>query len=300
MSLREEKKNLSFEKRSESARKQQKSQDQRRVIIINVALALMIVIVVLAARAMVVKQNTEEQEAKEDVKVVEATAEPTDTPAPTNTPEPVGSERWVRKDLDATKPMVALTFDDGPYSKVTRRILASLQENGGRATFFVVGNRLEIYAETMKLAYDQGNQIGSHTYDHSDLRAMSVKQLKKEVKKTNKAVSAVIGCDTTTLRPPYGNVNTKMRKTIPVPMIYWSLDSEDWKSRNVKSILKQCKSVKDGDIILMHDLYPTTAEAVEQLVPKLVKKGFQLVTVDEMFYYKGIDAKAGKVYYSGR
>ncbi len=300
MSLREEKKNLNLGERSKSARKQQKLPDRGKVIMINIALALVIVMVALTVKAMVLDKNANRQKTQDNKKVAEATQAPSDTPAPTNTPEPVGAERWLRKDLDASKPMVALTFDDGPYSKVTRRILKSLQDHGGRATFFVVGNRIETFAETMKLAYDQGNQIGSHTYDHSDLRTMSVKQLKKEVKKTNKAVSDVIGCNTTTLRPPYGNVNKKMRKTIPVPMIYWSLDSEDWKSRDAKAIIKQCKSVKDGDIILMHDLYPSTAAAVEKLVPKLVKEGYQLVTIDELFYYKGIQAKGGKVYYSGR
>ena len=83
-------------------------------------------------------------------------------------------------------------------------------------------------------------------------------------------------------------------------MIYWSVDTEDWASRNKAKILKRCKSIKDGDIVLMHDLYPSTAAAVEKLVPKLRKKGFQLVTVEELFYYKGIDAKGGKVYFSGR
>ena len=83
-------------------------------------------------------------------------------------------------------------------------------------------------------------------------------------------------------------------------MIYWSVDTEDWASRNSKKILKKCKSISDGDIVLMHDLYPSTAEAVEKLVPKLRKKGFQLVTVEELFYYKGIDAEGGKVYFSGK
>lgn len=300
MRLRDEEKNLKLGERRESARKQQKMQDRGKIIVINIAVALVIVMVALTVKAVVLDKNTKQQKPEDNKKVVEATDAPSTTPAPSSTPEPVGADRWIRKDLDTTKPMVALTFDDGPYAKVTRRILKSLQENGGRATFFVVGNRIETYAETMKLAYDQGNQIGSHTFDHSDLRTMTVKQLKKEIKKTNKAVSAVIGCDTTALRPPYGNVNKKMRKTIPVPMIYWSLDSEDWKSRDAKSIIKQCKSVKDGEIILMHDLYPSTAEAVESIVPKLVKSGYQLVTIDELFYYKGIQAKGGKVYYSGR
>ncbi len=83
-------------------------------------------------------------------------------------------------------------------------------------------------------------------------------------------------------------------------MIYWNVDTEDWKSRNSKSVLNECKIIQDGDIVLMHDLYTSTADAVKKLVPRLVKEGYQLVTVDELFHYKGINAEGGKVYMSGR
>ena len=300
MSLRKGKDDLDFGEQNEFTHKKGRKPDRRKLVIINIALGLVIVIIALSVKAIVLDQKPETNQKKDPVESVETTAAPVDTPAVAETPEPQGAEKWLRKDLDPDKPMVALTFDDGPYSKVTRKILKVLKKNNSRATFFVVGNRVEDYAETLKMTYDQGNQIGSHTFDHADLSKMNAKQIKKEVDKTNKAVSKVIGCDTTALRPPYGNVSKKMRKTVPVSMFYWSLDSEDWKSRNVDSILKRCKTVEDGDIILMHDLYPTTAKAVEKLVPKLTKKGFQLVTIDELLYYKGIEAKGGKVYYSGR
>lgn len=301
MSLHKGKDGLDFGEQSKFTHKKARKSDRGKLVIINIALGLIIVIIALSVKAMVLNQKTgEKQQGKDPAELVAATEAPVDTPAAVEVPDPQGAEKWLRKDLDPNKPMVALTFDDGPYSKVTRKILKVLKKNDSRATFFVVGNRVEDYAETLKMTYDQGNQIGSHTYDHSDLSKMNAKQIKKEVDKTNKAVSKVIGCDTTALRPPYGNVSKKMRKTVPVSMYYWSLDSEDWKSRNVDSILKRCKTVEDGDIILMHDLYPTTAKAVEKLVPKLTKKGFQLVTIDELMYYKGIDGKSGKVYYSGR
>lgn len=302
MSLHKGKDGLNFGERIGSIHKKANQSDRGKLVIINVALGLIIVIIALSVKAMVLNQKSDKKQGKDPTESVVATAAPVDTPAPTavEVPEPQGAEKWLRKDLDPNKPMVALTFDDGPYSRVTRKILKVLKKNDSRATFFVVGNRVENYAETLKMTYDQGNQIGSHTYDHADLSKMSAKQIKKEVDKTNKAVSKVIGCDTTALRPPYGNVSKKMRTTVPVPMYYWSLDSEDWKSRNVDSILKRCKTVEDGDIILMHDLYPTTAKAVEKLVPKLTKKGFQLVTIDELMYYKEIKEKSGKVYYSGR
>ncbi|MDE6850888.1 MAG: polysaccharide deacetylase family protein [Lachnospiraceae bacterium] len=300
MSLREGKDNVNFGERSDFTQKKGKNTDRWKLVVVNIAIGLVIVMIALSVKAIVLDKKPNDQQSKDQKETAAATVAPTATAAAVVTQEPQGAEKWFRKDLDPNKPMVALTFDDGPYTKVTRKILKALKKNDGRATFFVVGNRIEDYAETLKMTYDQGNQIASHTYDHADLSKMTAKQIKKEIDKTNKAVSKVIGCETTALRPPYGNVSQKMRKTIPVSMFYWSLDSEDWKSRNVNAILKRCKTVEDGEIILMHDLYPTTAKAVEKLVPKLTKQGFQLVTIDELLYYKGIKAKGGKVYYSGR
>lgn len=300
MDLREEE-SMSFRERSKKDRKRQNNK-KWALVASNTAVALVIVIVVLAVKAMMPGQHVEKPDEKGTSVASKAAAE---VPAPTPTAtkdtavQAMGADRWLRKDLDPSKPMIALTFDDGPYTKVTRKILKTLKANNGCATFFVMGNRVEMYSDTLRMAYDQGNQIGSHTYDHKDLREMSVKGIEKELNKTNQEVKKVIGCETTALRPPYGNVNDRMRKTIKVPMIYWSVDSEDWKSRNAAKVLKRCKSVQDGDIILFHDLYPSTAAAIKKLVPRLVKQGYQLVTIDELFYYKKVDAKGGEVYYSG-
>ena len=203
--------------------------------------------------------------------------------------------------MDKDKPMVALTFDDGPYTPVTKKILAALEKYQSKATFFWVCNRIPKYEESVMQAYNQGCQVASHTYEHVILTKLKKKKsIVAQVDKANREVKRVIGCEVTALRPPGGAVNGKVRKSVKLPMICWNVDSEDWKSRNTKKILQRCKSVKDGDIILMHDLYPATAKAVEKLVPQLKKKGFQLVTIDELFYYKGITLKPGCVYYSGQ
>lgn len=211
-----------------------------------------------------------------------------------------GQSKWIRDDLDADKPMVALTFDDGPYAPVTNKILNTLKRYDARATFFVVGSRVPSYKDVLEKAYKQGNEIATHTYNHADLTKINAKKIKKELDDSAEVISDAIGCGFSALRPPGGNINDRMRKVIKVPMIYWSVDTQDWKSRNAKSVLKECEVIRDGDIVLMHDLYPTTAQAIKKLVPKLVKEGYQLVTVDELLYYKGIDAEAGKVYYNGR
>lgn len=287
--------------------KDRREQGDSRSIWIMISAAVVFGIVIIAMAVQLVRLNRQGEQNKSQIKT-EASVDQekkntkeAEKPAGTKKPEEEKIRvEHIRKDLDPEKPMVALTFDDGPYDRVTNRIVKVLAKHDSRATFFVVGNRVERYADTMKNAYNKGNQIATHTFDHGDLSKMKKKQIRRELKRAFRVMKKINGENPTMLRPPYGNVNDKMRQTIRIPMIYWNVDTEDWASRNKDKILSRCKSIKDGDIVLMHDLYPSTAAAVEKLVPKLRKKGFQLVTVEELFYYKGIDAKGGKVYFNGR
>lgn len=287
--------------------KDRREQGDSRSIWIMISAAVVLGIVIIAMAVQLVRLNRQGERNKSQIKteasVDQKKKNTKETEKPAGTKEPEEEKirvEHIRKDLDPEKPMVALTFDDGPYDRVTNRIVKVLAKHDSRATFFVVGNRVERYADTMKNAYNKGNQIATHTFDHGDLSTMKKKQIRRELKRAFRVMKKINGENPTMLRPPYGNVNDKMRQTIRIPMIYWNVDTEDWASRNKDKILSRCKSIKDGDIVLMHDLYPSTAAAVEKLVPKLRKKGFQLVTVEELFYYKGIDAKGGKVYFNGR
>lgn len=287
--------------------KDRKEQGDSRSIWIMISAAVVLGIVIIAMAVQLVRLNRQGEQNKSQIKteasVDQKKKNTKEAEKPAGTKEPEEEKvrvEHIRKDLDPEKSMVALTFDDGPYDRVTNRIVKVLAKHDSRATFFVVGNRVERYADTMKNAYNKGNQIATHTFDHGDLSKMKKKQIRRELKRAFRVMKKINGENPTMLRPPYGNVNDKMRQTIRIPMIYWNVDTEDWASRNKDKILSRCKSIKDGDIVLMHDLYPSTAAAVEKLVPKLRKKGFQLVTVEELFYYKGIDAKGGKVYFNGR
>ena len=287
--------------------KDRKEQGDSRSIWIMISAAVVLGIVIIAMAVQLVRLNRQGEQNKSQIKteasVDQEKKNTKEAEKPAGTKEPEEEKirvEHIRKDLDPEKPMVALTFDDGPYDRVTNRIVKVLAKHDSRATFFVVGNRVERYADTMKNAYNKGNQIATHTFDHGDLSKMKKKQIRRELKRAFRVMKKINGENPTMLRPPYGNVNDKMRQTIRIPMIYWNVDTEDWASRNKDKILSRCKSIKDGDIVLMHDLYPSTAAAVEKLVPKLRKKGFQLVTVEELFYYKGIDAEGGKVYFNGR
>lgn len=223
-----------------------------------------------------------------------ATPEP-----PKPTPKPANATlKPARRSLDPDKKMVALTFDDGPYTPVTGKILDVLEQYDARATFFVLGSRAEDYSKVLKRAYDGGNQIGTHTYGHKNLTKLSKEGIRKEIAMSSEAIAQVIGEEPTVLRPPFGAVNDRLRGASTLPMINWSVDSKDWKSKKAKKVIREVlDTVKDGDIVLMHDLYSSTAEAVKTIVPELVKRGYQLVTVEELYELRGDALDAGTVHY---
>lgn len=293
---------MSMAQRAGISEKRIKKSIRAKLIIANSALALLIILVVLVCKVVSLNHENTVQKKEKEVALEKKEKDAKATPVPTIVPTvvPIESDQWLRKDLDPNKPMVALTFDDGPYTPVTGKILDVLEKYNAKATFFCVGSRVPKYSDMVTRAYNLGCEIASHTYSHVYLTKLKAKKIKSEQNKVNKVISDIIGCEPTALRPPGGFVNAKVRKNMKVPMICWSIDSEDWKTRNVKKIIKECKSIVDGDIVLMHDLYPTTAKAIEKVVPRLIKDGYQLVTVDEMFYYKGIPIEAGEVHFSGK
>lgn len=198
--------------------------------------------------------------------------------------------------IDPDKPMIALTFDDGP-SIYTPEILKTLKKYNARATFFVVGERVSGYAKTIKKANKLGCEIGSHSYSHANLGTASTAVIKSQLNRTEKKIKKVLGFYTPIMRPPYGSIGDKLRYYVGKPMILWSVDTLDWKTRNAKSTVKRILSeAKDGDIVLMHDLYSQSKDAAVTVIPKLIKKGYQLVTVSEMAVYKGFEMENGKAY----
>lgn len=189
--------------------------------------------------------------------------------------------------IDPSKPMIALTFDDGPKIGNTDRILEALKKVGGKATFFVVGEMVQKHPELVKAEYDAGCQIGNHTYSHVNLVTASEYTVNTQVNKTSNLVYDITGKYTMIGRPPYGSINDVVRKNINIPWFNWNIDTLDWKHRDADYIENFIlEHAKDGDVILMHDLHSTTADAMEKCVPKLADKGFQLVTIDELVKFK--------------
>lgn len=201
--------------------------------------------------------------------------------------------------IDPNKPMVALTFDDGPYGKTSNRILDCLEKYNVLATFFELGQNVEAYPEVIKREAELGMEIGSHSWSHPNFKTLSAKSAKKQINKTNNALKKACGQASTVFRPPYGNDTKAIEKYANAPIILWSVDTLDWKSRDAKKVMKVVKQQKhlDGSVVLMHSIYKSTAKAVEKMVPWLLDEGYQLVTVSELLHYKYDETpKNGKLY----
>ncbi len=203
------------------------------------------------------------------------------------------------RSIDPTKPMLALTFDDGP-SEVTDRILAVLMQYDARATFYVMGNKLAEYSDVLKRTAASGCEIACHTWSHVKLTTVSASTMRSQITRTNDLIKEITGVEVKCLRPPYGNQNATLRsvcKDLGIVITRWEVDTEDWKSRNTNKVYNAImKGAGNGEIILCHDLYPTTAAAVEKAIPDLIEKGYQLVTVSELLSFHKDGPVPGKVY----
>lgn len=184
--------------------------------------------------------------------------------------------------------MVALTFDDGP-SIYTEEILNTLKKYNSNATFFVLGNKIDNYNNIIIKMYENGNEIGNHSYNHRWLTKLSTEEQKEQINKTQEIIKKYTGYEPIYMRPTYGSINKKLRKNINLEVVLWNVDTKDWKYKNVNTIVNNAlTNVKDGSIILMHDTHERTSEAVKILVPKLIEKGYQLVTISELKEVKKI------------
>lgn len=197
----------------------------------------------------------------------------------------------MENNVDPTKPMIALTFDDGPgYNSASDKILDVLEKYGARATFFMVGQNAKDHPKNVKRKVALGCEIGNHTYNHSHY---GKNVTNSDISKATNAIAKAGGVTPTAFRSPGGNTTEAIRnecKKENMVLYYWSLDTQDWKYRDADKVYNAVmNNVQDGDIILMHEIYDSTAEAVEKMVPKLIKKGYQLVTCEEL-----IKAKTGK------
>lgn len=200
--------------------------------------------------------------------------------------------------VDPNAKKIAFTFDDGPSAETTGKILDTMKEYGAKGTFFVLGHMAEKNPDVIKRAVEEGHQLGNHTYGHPDLTTLSDEKIQNTIAVTNDIVEKATGVTMKIVRPTYGAVDADVQRALSdYPLINWSLDTLDWKSRNTDSVVEKVLSaVKEGDIILFHDIYETTAEAIAILVPKLVEQGYTIVTVEQLMESDGEVLEGGRIY----
>ena len=194
--------------------------------------------------------------------------------------------------------VIYLTFDCGYENGNTATILDALKKHNAPATFFVVGSRVPSYQAEIKRMHNNGHEIGNHTYEHKYLNKLNAAQIRSQIDRCNQTVAAVTGEVPALVRLPGGNKNNTVLANINQPIIMWNIDTLDWKTRNAaSSVQKVLGSVKDGDIVLMHELYTASGDAAVTLIPALTERGYQLVTVSELARFRGGLSNKG-VYYS--
>lgn len=196
--------------------------------------------------------------------------------------------------------LIAITFDDGPRRETTERLLDGLEERDVRATFFLIGRQIEGNEDLVERMQAEGHQIGSHTWNHVRLLGVTEETIRQEVGQTEAALESLLGGEDYWLRPPYGAVDAADEALIGVPMIKWSIDPRDWEKLDAAQVTEAVlEHAAPDQIILLHDIYPTSVDAALAIVDALQAEGYCFVTVEELLEASGIRPEAGVLYCSG-
>ncbi len=196
--------------------------------------------------------------------------------------------------------LVALTFDDGPSSRYTKQLLDGLKTRGVPVTFFLLGENAAVNRSLVKRAYEEGHEIACHTWDHPDLTGCSDSKLRKQMEDTFEELDRACGDEADYLvRPPYGSTNERVRRLIDAPLIYWSVDSQDWSLLNVEKVRRKIVADSyDGCIILCHDIHASSIPAALAAVDDLMALGYEFVTVSELYRRRGVEMQDHVLHYN--
>ena len=193
---------------------------------------------------------------------------------------------------------VALTFDDGPSGHFTTRLLDGLQKRGVHATFLLCGYRMQEFPDITRRIVSEGHEIGFHGFSHEDMGMMSRRQIAAELINSEKLLPR--GCSPAFLRPPGGSVGDGVRQVAEVRLLgilTWSVYPRDWAVKDAPLVIQRVLSqVRDGDVVLMHDMSDSSVTAALEIVDQLRNRGYRLVTVSELAKLRNVKIKPGKVY----
>ena len=204
-------------------------------------------------------------------------------------PANIITERPTKEDrLPLDEKVVALTFDDGPREGVTDVILDALKKHDAKATFFVLGSRSEANKNLLKRMAEEGHEIGNHTWDHPKMTSESSSGIAEQIDRTNAIIEQITGTAPTIFRPPYGLYDERVSSYVGKEhLILWDVDTLDWKLRNADLVVPSAlNTVKEGNVILMHDIYSSSAEAAAEIIHELSLQGYKFVTVSELLEIK--------------
>lgn len=194
---------------------------------------------------------------------------------------------------------VAITFDDGP-STHTARLLDFLKENDIQVTFFLVGERLNNYKDTLRREANEGHELGYHSYDHSQQTGLSSEKVTADFRMTDQLLFDITGKHFTLWRTPGGGYNQRVLDCVPLPHILWSVDTLDWKTLNRNAVYNAIIKARDGDIVLLHDLYGTTVDGAIMAMREMLAGDYEFLTVTELLSRDGTPPEPSKNYSSGR
>ncbi len=188
---------------------------------------------------------------------------------------------------DPNQKRIALTFDDGPHPKVTEQILDTLDKYHAKATFFMLGSRVQYYPDIARDVLTRGHEIGNHSWNHPVLTKLSLESAVNQYTSTDAEIEKAINQKPTVFRPPYGATNDTINAQIPIPVVLWSIDTLDWKHRNAQQLLPNVKNnLHNNAIVLMHDIHQSTADGLDAVLAYLQGQGYEFVTVSEILPYR--------------
>lgn len=194
---------------------------------------------------------------------------------------------------------VALTFDDGPSAK-TAKLLDYLREKDVKVTFFLVGNRINEFKNTVQQEVKDGHEIGYHSYSHKMQPQLSNAQIISDFEKSNKLLKDLTGAEFTVWRTPGGDFNQRVLDCIDLPHIMWSVDTRDWEHRNTYKVYSSVIGSSDGAIVLMHDLYGSTVDGAIDAIEKMLEGDYEFMTVTELLSRNGSAPQPNTTYYRSK
>lgn len=180
-------------------------------------------------------------------------------------------------------PRVALTFDDGPGSETTAKLLDGLKERNIKASFFLMGKNIAGNEHLVKRMKEEGHLIGNHTFNHVQLSKLSDAKACEEITRTSDAVYQITGQYTTFIRPPFGEWKKNLECVVTMLPVMWTVDPVDWNTDDVDLVVRRVeKVVQDEDIVLLHDIYDSSVDAAFRIADDLKERGYTFVTVDKL------------------